>query len=148
MSWTTPGQGYKLKEAIKINNKPDNPGAKVGDAANRKTEYSYIYVDGVSRDQAKKLMAPRDGLNDLLAGKTMYHKGVMRFLDRKTWGTVGKNRKDLTLSGDILMITNSKLGHLGSSQPDVVMVSKAIMQWLEYNDGGNIKIGSVLNDQR
>ena len=95
MSWTTPGQGYKLKEAIKINNKPDNPGAKVGDAANRKTEYSYIYVDGVSRDQAKKLMAPRDGLNDLLAGKTMYHKGVMRFLDRKTWGTVGKNRKDL-----------------------------------------------------
>ena len=30
-SWTTPGENF-FKEAVKVNLKPDNPGAKVGDA--------------------------------------------------------------------------------------------------------------------
>ena len=40
--WTQPGQGYDLKERVSMNLKPDNPGAQVGDATDRRTEYSHI----------------------------------------------------------------------------------------------------------
>ena len=55
MSWTSPGQGFKLEEKVQQNNKPDNPRDQVGDAANRRTEYSHIYVTGLKPDVAKQI---------------------------------------------------------------------------------------------
>ena len=136
-SWTQPGQGYGLIEGVKVNLKPDNPKDQVGDAANRRTEYAYIYVDGLKPAQIKDLVV---AFNDIL-------DPVRKWLDKKVFGSLGKNRRDVALSGRMVKIYNSKLGHLGGSQPDVVMVSKNIGKWVEANGGGNIKIGSLLNKQ-
>tara|TARA_Y100001949_G_scaffold166330_1_gene162880 strand:+ start:568 stop:996 length:429 start_codon:yes stop_codon:yes gene_type:complete len=136
-SWTQPGQGYDLKEAVKINQKPDNPNDKVGDATNRRTEYAYIYVDGLKPAQIKDLVV---AFNDIL-------DPVRKWLKKDVFGSLGKNRRDVALSGRMVKIYNSKLGHLGGSQPDVVMVSKSIGKWVEANGGGNVKIGSLLNKQ-
>jgi len=135
-SWTQPGQGYDLKEGISMNLKPDNPNAKVGDATNRRTEYSHIYVTGLNPAQGK------DFVKDF--GKIVDTK----WLKKDVWGTVGKNRKDVVLSGRAIKITNSKLGHLGGSQPDIAMVQKQISRWIAANGGGNIRIGSLLHSQR
>ena len=70
-----------------------------------------------------------------------------KWLKKDIWGTVGKNRKDVVLSGREIRITYSKLGHLGGSQADVAMVSKNIGKWVEANGGGIVKIGSLLNKQ-
>ena len=137
-SWTQPGQGYRLIEGVKVNLKPDNPGAKVGDAVNRRTEYAYIYVDGLKPAQAKDLVV---AFNDIL-------DPVRRWLKQDVFGSLGKNRRDVVLSGRMVKIYNSKLGHLGGSQADVAMVSKNIGKWVEANGGGNVKIGSILNSQR
>ena len=136
-SWTQPGQGYRLIEGVKVNLKPDNPGAKVGDAVNRRTEYAYIYVDGLKPAQAKDLVV---AFNDIL-------DPVRRWLKQDVFGSLGKNRRDVVLSGRMVKIYNSKLGHLGGSQADVAMVSKNIGKWVEANGGGNVKIGSLLNKQ-
>ena len=136
-SWTQPGQGYGLKEAVKVNLKPDNPKDQVGDAANRRTEYAYIYVDGLKPAQIKNLVV---AFNDIL-------DPVRKWLDKKVFGSLGKNRRDVALSGRMVKIWNSKLGHLGGSQSDVAMVSKNIGKWVEANGGGNVKIGSLLNKQ-
>ncbi len=136
-SWTQPGQGYDLKEAVKINQKPDNPNDKVGDATNRRTEYAYIYVDGLKPAQIKNLVV---AFNDIL-------DPVRKWLKKDVFGSLGKNRRDVALSGRMVKIYNSKLGHLGGSQADVAMVSKNIGKWVEANGGGNVKIGSLLNKQ-
>ena len=136
-SWTQPGQGYDLKEAVKINQKPDNPNDKVGDATNRRTEYAYIYVDGLKPAQIKDLVV---AFNDIL-------DPVRKWLKKDVFGSLGKNRRDVALSGRMVKIYNSKLGHLGGSQADVAMVSKNIGKWVEANGGGNVKIGSLLNKQ-
>ena len=136
-SWTQPGQGYGLEEAVKVNLKPDNPNDKVGDAANRRTEYAYIYVDGLKPAQIKDLVV---AFNDIL-------DPVRKWLKKDVFGSLGKNRRDVALSGRMVKIYNSKLGHLGGSQPDVAMVSKNIGKWVEANGGGNVKIGSLLNKQ-
>ena len=115
-SWTQPGQGYGLKEAVKVNLKPDNPGAKVGGATDRRTEYAYIYVDGLKPAQIKDLVV---AFNDIL-------NPVRKWLKKDVFGSLGKNRRDVALSGRMVKIWNSKLGHLGGSQPDVAMVSKNI----------------------
>ena len=135
-SWTTPGENF-FKEAVKVNLKPDNPGAKVGDAVNRRTEYAYIYVDGLKPAQAKDLVV---AFNDIL-------DPVRRWLKQDVFGSLGKNRRDVVLSGRKIKIWNSKLGHLGGSQADVAMVSKNIGKWVEANGGGNVKIDSLLNKQ-
>ena len=70
-----------------------------------------------------------------------------KWLKKDIWGTVGKNRKDVFLSGREIRITNSKLGHLGGSQADVAMVIKQIHKWLVAEDIDG-KIGSVLHSQR
>ena len=70
-----------------------------------------------------------------------------KWLKKDIWGTVGKNRKDVVLSGREIRITNSKLGHLGGSQADVAMVIKQIYKWLVDEDIDG-KIGSVLHSQR
>ena len=54
-SWTKPGENF-FKEAVSSNLKPDNPNAKVGDAANRKTQYSHIYVNGLKPAQGAELV--------------------------------------------------------------------------------------------
>ena len=136
-SWTQPGQGYGLIEGVKVNLKPDNPKDQVGDAANRRTEYAYIYVDGLKPAQIKDLVV---SFNDIL-------NPVRKWLKKDVFGSLGKNRRDVALSGRMVKIYNSKLGHLGGSQPDVVMVSKSIGKWVEANGGGNVKIGSLLNKQ-
>ena len=136
-SWTQPGQGYGLIEGVKVNLKPDNPKDQVGDAANRRTEYAYIYVDGLKPAQIKDLVV---AFNDIL-------DPVRKWLKKDVFGSLGKNRRDVALSGRMVKIYNSKLGHLGGSQPDVVMVSKSIGKWVEANGGGNVKIGSLLNKQ-
>ena len=136
-SWTQPGQGYGLKEAVKVNLKPDNPKDKVGDATNRRTEYAYIYVDGLKPAQIKDLVV---AFNDIL-------DPVRKWLKKDVFGSLGKNRRDVALSGRMVKIWNSKLGHLGGSQPDVAMVSKNVGKWVEANGGGNVKIGSLLNKQ-
>ena len=137
-SWTQPGQGYGLKEAVKVNLKPDNPKDKVGDATNRRTEYAYIYVDGLKPAQIQKLVVEFGDMLD----------PVRKWLDKKVWGSVGKNRRDVSLSGRMVKIWNSKLGHLGGSQSDVALVIKNLAKWIEANGGGgNVKIGSLLNKQ-
>ena len=137
-SWTQPGEGFvNVQEAVKVNLKPDNPGAKVGDAVNRRTEYAYIYVDGLKPAQAKDLVV---AFNDIL-------DPVRRWLKQDVFGSLGKNRRDVVLSGRKIKIWNSKLGHLGGSQADVAMVSKNIGKWVEANGCGNVKIGSLLNKQ-
>jgi hypothetical protein len=66
-SWTQPGQGYSLKEGrVSVNMKPDNPKDKVGDATDRRTEYAYIYVDGLKPAQIQKLVVE---FGDILDGK-------------------------------------------------------------------------------
>jgi len=136
-SWTQPGQGYRLIEGVKVNLKPDNPKDQVGDAANRRTEYAYIYVDGLKPAQIKNLVV---AFNDIL-------DPVRKWLKKDVFGSLGKNRRDVVLSGRMVKIYNSKLGHLGGSQADVAMVSKNIGKWVEANGGGNVKIGSLLNKQ-
>ena len=135
-SWTTPGQGYELKEVISYNLKPDNPKDKVGDATNRRTEYSHIYVKGLKPKMNAKFVKDFTKIIDT------------KWLKKEIWGTVGKNRKDVFLSGREIRITNSKLGHLGASQGDIAMVQKQIMKWVEANSKSNVKIGSILNSQR
>ena len=136
-SWTQPGQGFDLIEGVKVNLKPDNPKDQVGDAANRRTEYAYIYVDGLKPAQIKDLVV---AFNDIL-------DPVRKWLKKDVFGSLGKNRRDVALSGRMVKIYNSKLGHLGGSQADVAMVSKNIGKWVEANGGGNVKIGSLLNKQ-
>ena len=143
-SWTQPGQGYRLIEGVKVNLKPDNPKDQVGDATNRRPEYAYIYVDGLKPAQIQKLVVE---FGDILDGKAEPHSAFRKWLDKKVWGSLGKNRRDVVLSGRMVKIYNSKLGHLGGSQADVAMVSKNIGKWVEANGGGNIKIGSLLNKQ-
>ena len=135
-SWTQPGQDF-FKEAVKVNLKPDNPKDQVGDAANRRTEYAYIYVDGLKPAQAKDLVV---GFGDIL-------DPVRKWLKKDVFGSLGKNRRDVVLSGRMIKIWNSKLGHLGGSQSDVAMVIKNLAKWVEANGGGSVKIGSVLNKQ-
>ena len=134
-SWTQPGQGYRLIEGVKMNLKPDNPKDKVGDAVNRRTEYSHIYVSGLKPAEGAELAKDFKNIVDT------------KWLKKDIWSTVGKNRRDVFLSGREIRITNSKLGHLGGSQADVAMVSKNIGKWVEANGGGNVKIGSLLNKQ-
>ena len=134
-SWTQPGQGYKLQETISYNLRPDNPKDKVGDAANRRTEYSHIYVSGLKPKMNAKFVKDFTKIIDT------------KWLKKDIWGTVGKNRKDVVLSGREIRITNSKLGHLGDSQADVAMVIKQIYKWLVDEDIDG-KIGSVLHSQR
>ena len=134
-SWTKPGQGYNLQETISYNLRPDNPRDKVGDAANRRTEYSHIYVKGLQPKMNAKFVKDFKNIIDT------------KWLKKDIWGTVGKNRKDVFLSGKEIRITNSKLGHLGGSQPDVAMVIKQIYKWLVDEDIDG-KIGSVLHSQR
>ena len=134
-SWTQPGQGYRLIEKVKMNLKPDNPRDKVGDAANRRTEYSHIYVKGLKPKMNAKFVKDFTKIIDT------------KWLKKEIWGTVGKNRKDVFLSGREIKITNSKLGHLGGSQSDVAMVIKQIHRWLVAEDIDG-KIGSVLHSQR
>ena len=134
-SWTKPGEGFGLKEVISYNLKPDNPKDKVGDATNRRTEYSHIYVKGLKPKMNAK-----------------FAKDFLKIIDKKwlkkeIWGTVGKNRRDVFLSGGEMRITNSKLGHLGGSQPDIAMVIKQIHKWLVAEDIDG-KIGSILHSQR
>ena len=135
-SWTQPGQGYRLIEKVKMNLKPDNPRDKVGDAANRRTEYSHIYVSGLKPAEGAELTKDFKNIVDT------------KWLKKDIWGTVGKNRRDVFLSGKEIRITNSKLGHLGGSQADVAMVQKQIMRWVDANSKSNVKIGSVLHSQR
>ena len=135
-SWTQPGQGYRLIEKVKMNLKPDNPRDKVGDAANRRTEYSHIYVSGLKPAEGAELTKDFKNIVDT------------KWLKKDIWGTVGKNRRDVFLSGKEIRITNSKLGHLGGSQADVAMVQKQIARWVEANSKSNVKIGSILNSQR
>ena len=135
-SWTQPGQGYDLKEKVKMNLKPDNPRDKVGDAANRRTEYSHIYVSGLKPAEGAELTKDFKNIVDT------------KWLKKDIWSTVGKNRRDVFLSGREIRITNSKLGHLGASQGDIAMVQKQIMKWVEANSKSNVKIGSILNSQR
>ena len=134
-SWTEPGQGYDLKERVNMNLKPDNPRDKVGDADNRRTEYSHIYVKGLQPKMNAKFVKDFTKIIDT------------KWLKKDIWGTVGKNRKDVFLSGKEIRITNSKLGHLGDSQADVAMVIKQIYKWLVDEDIDG-KIGSVLHSQR
>ena len=134
-SWTEPGQGYDLKERVNMNLKPDNPRDKVGDADNRRTEYSHIYVKGLQPKMNAKFVKDFTKIIDT------------KWLKKDIWGTVGKNRKDVFLSGKEIRITNSKLGHLGGSQADVAMVIKQIYKWLVDEDIDG-KIGSVLHSQR
>ena len=134
-SWTEPGQGYELKEKVNMNLKPDNPRDKVGDAANRRTEYSHIYVKGLKPKMNAKFVKDFKKIIDT------------KWLKKDIWGTVGKNRKDVVLSGREIRITNSKLGHLGGSQADVAMVIRQIYKWLVDEDIDG-KIGSVLHSQR
>ena len=137
MSWTTPGQGFRLEEKVNMNLKPDNPNDKVGDAANRRTEYSHIYVTGLKPDIAKKLVKEFGKIVDT------------KWLIKAVWAKVGKDRKDVVLSGRTVKITNNKLGHLGGSQADVAMVQKQIARWIDAEGVENIVvIGSVLNSQR
>ena len=137
MSWTTPGQGFKLEEKVNMNLKPDNPNDKVGDAANRRTEYSHIYVTGLKPDIAKKLVKE--------FGKIVDTKSLIKAV----WAKVGKDRKDIAMKGREVHITNGKLGHLGGSQADVAMVQKQIARWIDAEGVENIVvIGSVLNSQR
>ena len=135
-SWTQPGQGYRLIEKVKMNLKPDNPRDKVGDAANRRTEYSHIYVSGLKPAEGAELTKDFKNIVDT------------KWLKKDIWSTVGKNRRDVFLSGREIRITNSKLGHLGASQGDIAMVQKQIMKWVEANSKSNVKIGSILNSQR
>ena len=147
MSWTRPGQGYTLQEAVKINNKPDNPRDRVGDAVNRTIEYAYIYVDGLENDKGKQLVSE---FSDLINGKTNvqpFKKFLVRF-NPHIWDKIGKNRKDCVLKGKTVVITNSKLGNLGSSQSDIMLLSRKLGEWCELNDAPDAKIGSVLNSQR
>ena len=134
-SWTEPGQGYKFQEPISYNLRPDNRRDKVGDAANRRTEYSHIYVKGLQPKMNAKFVKDFKNIIDT------------KWLKKDIWGTVGKNRKDVFLSGKEIRITNSKLGHLGGSQSDVAMVIKQIYKWLVDEDIDG-KIGSVLHSQR
>ena len=134
-SWTEPGQGYELKEKVNMNLKPDNPRDKVGDAANRRTEYSHIYVKGLQPKMNAKFVKDFKKIIDT------------KWLKKDIWSTVGKNRKDVFLSGREIRITNSKLGHLGGSQADVAMVIRQIYKWLVDEDIDG-KIGSVLHSQR
>ena len=134
-SWTEPGQGFDLQETISYNLRPDNPRDKVGDAANRRTEYSHIYVKGLQPKMNAKFVKDFKNIIDT------------KWLKKDIWGTVGKNRKDVVLSGKEIRITNSKLGHLGGSQSDVAMVIKQIYKWLVDEDIDG-KIGSVLHSQR
>ncbi len=135
-SWTQPGQGYDLNERVSMKLKPDNPGARVGDATDRRTEYSHIYVSGLKPADGKELV--KDFLNIV----------DTKWLKKDIWGTVGKNRKDVFLSGREIRITNSKLGHLGASQADIAMVQKQIARWVEAMTDSNVKIGSLLHSQR
>ena len=137
-SWTQPGQGYDLKERVNMNLKPDNPNDKVGDATNRRTEYSHIYVSGLKPDVAKKLVKEFGKIVDT------------KWLKKDVWGTVGKNRNDVVIKGREVHITNGKLGHLGGSQADVAMVQKQIARWVESvaETSEIVKIGSVLHSQR
>ena len=135
-SWTKPGQGYDLKEKVSMNLKPDNPKDQVGDAANRRTEYSHIYVSGLKPAEGAELAKDFKNIVDT------------KWLKKDIWSTVGKNRRDVFLSGREIRITNSKLGHLGASQPDIAMVQKQIAKWVEANSKSNVKIGSLLNSQR
>ena len=136
-SWTQPGQGYDLKERVNMNLKPDNPKDKVGDAVNRRTEYSHIYVSGLPTADMKSLVKEFGSIVDT------------KWLKKDVWGTVGKNRNDVVIKGREVHITNGKLGHLGGSQADVAMVQKQIARWIEsgMDKGLSIKIGSVLHSQ-
>ena len=138
MSWTTPGQGFKLEEKVNMNLKPDNPKDQVGDAVNRRTEYSHIYVTGLKPDIAKKLVKEFGKIVDT------------KWLTKDVWAKVGKDRKDISMKGREVHITNSKLGHLGGSQADVAMVQKQIARWVESvaETSETVKIGSILNSQR
>jgi hypothetical protein len=138
MSWTSPGQGFKLEEKVQQNNKPDNPRDQVGDAANRRTEYSHIYVTGLKPDVAKQLVKEFGKIVDT------------KWLTKDVWAKVGKDRKDVAMKGREVHITNSKLGNLGGSQADVAMVQKQIARWIESvaETSETVKIGSILNSQR
>ena len=135
MSWTRPGQGFKLEERVSMNLKPDNPKDQVGDAANRRTEYSHIYVANLKPDVMKKLVKEFENIVDT------------KWLKKDIWAKVGENRKDVVMKGREVRITNSKLGHLGGSQPDVAMVQKQIARWVDA-EGADAKIGSVLHSQK
>ena len=144
-SWTRPGQGFEIKEGVKFNIKPDNPKAQVGDATNRRTEYSHVYVEGLDRKSQKRFVTV---FSDILDGDEYPFSNIRRFLLKDNWGKVGKNRNDVVAKGRSVIITNAKQGHLGASHPDVAMVIKTVAKWCEVEGSGNVKIGSVLHDQR
>ena len=151
-SWTSPGQGYSLineidlyPHGLKINNKPDNPKDRVGSAVDRHQEYAYIYIDGLSKDLAKRLQKEFAGMLD---GKEAPWSSQRKWLDKEAWGKMGKQRNDVQIKGSRVIITNSKLKQLGRSQVDITMVSRNIAKWIASYGPHKGTIGSVLNSQR
>ena len=160
-SWTQPGQGFGLEEATHgitnwtVNRKPDNPKDRVGSAVDRKIEYSHIYIDvkkfdGSVNDLAKLLQKE---LNNVIHGKGEHSgwpfAGNVKFWNKEVFGKLGKNRNDIKVKGRSIIITNSKLGHLGSSNLDVNMLSRNLAEYIDEVDmDSKGTIGQVLHSQR
>ena len=159
-NWTEPGQGF-FKEATHgytnwtVNSKPDNPKDRVGSAVDRRKEYSHIYID-VSKyessvsDLAKLLQKE---LNNVIYAKGEHkgwpYAGNVKFWNKEVFGKLGKQRNDIKVKGRSIIITNSKLGHLGSSQVDVTMLSRNLASYIDEVDmDSKGTVGSVLNLQR
>lgn len=162
VSWTQPGQGFGLEEATHgitnwtVNRKPDNPNDRVGSAVDRKIQYSHIYIDvknyskGNVNDLAKLLQKE---LNNVIHAKGDHrgwpYAGNVKAWNKEVFSKLGKNRNDIKVKGRSIIITNSKLGHLGSSNIDVNMLSRNLAEYIDevdYNSKGTI--GQVLHLQR
>lgn len=154
-----------------INNKPDNPKDRVGSAVDRKKEYSHIYIDyskfstPVLTPYQEKHLAKFNGnlgkliqleLNNLINQKGEFFRGEKfagavskGWIDKKIFGSLGKNRNDVKVRGREIIITNSKLGHLGGSQMAIMKLSGDIADFIDEVDmDSKGTIGSVLNLQR
>ena len=155
-SWTQPGDGFfkeTITEGIKVNNQPDNPNDRVGSAVDRHKEWSHIYVEKMDKDLAK-VFIDENLLGELLDGKVFPGIKLRGRLDRKVWGNIGKDKKDVQWKQNTLIITNSKLGRLGnendsgSPSADIDRFSNHLADWIESYGPSNAKIGSLLNLQR
>ena len=163
-SWTQPGDGF-FKETITeatynytnwtVKMKPDNPKDRVGSAVDRRLEYSHIYID-VSKYESGvgnlvKLLQKE--LNNVIYAKGEHkgwkYAGNVKFWNKEVFGKLGKDKNDIKLQGRTIMISNSKLGHLGSSNVDVTMLSRNLAEYIDEVDmDSKGTIGSVLNLQR
>ena len=176
-SWTQPGEGF-FKEAVhgytnwSINNKPDNPKDRVGSAVDRRIEYAHIYIDvskfstpGQLDRHPEKGLGKFNGnlgkliqleLNNLVNGKGEWFRGwdfagaaSKGAIDKKIFGSLGKNRNDVKVRGREIIITNSKLGHLGGSSYDILRLSKNLADFIDEVDmDSKGTIGSMLHLQR